>query len=354
LAGSNLTPVSTAPITLSAPTGLALDGSGNLFVTDFNSGRLVEVPTTTGLAPSLVNTGGLLQHPICVTFDFLGNTYIGDAGPAGNDASSADPGYIVKIPAGGSPVKLKVPGVKIVFPQILAIDPSSGSLIIGDGGDVTGVGQVVKLSADGTTATVIPIDGVTNPSGLAFDPADQLYVLDLFNNTITVVPPTGDQHLVSFNNSSLVASGGFAISAGGQSFVIASIGNGTDNNLLFLNGNRSTEAFGNIKVNSQSPTKTATEYNIGNLPLTLGSPFFTTNGANSAFSVLGSSTCGDGVVLASAAPCDINLQFAPTAIGQTTQQLTVQSSGYNGGGGAINAPILTVRGTGEAVVERRP
>ena len=70
--------------------------------------------------------------------------------------------------------------------------------------------------------------------------------------------------------------------------------------------------------------------------------------------MLGSSTCGNGLVLASAAPCDINVQFAPTIIGQTTQQLTVQSDGYNGGSAAINAPILTLRGTGDAVIKRRP
>ncbi len=88
--------------------------------------------------------------------------------------------------------------------------------------------------------------------------------------------------------------------------------------------------------------------------MTLSSPFYTTNGANAAFSVLGSSTCGNGLVLDSAASCDINVQFKPTTIGQTTQQLTVQSDGYNGGSGAINAPILTLRGTGEAVVKKRP
>jgi sugar lactone lactonase YvrE len=355
LTGTSLTPVPTAPLTLSGPSGLALDGAGNLFVADFDAGRLVEVPTTTGLPASVVNTGGLLKHPICVTFDSQGNTYIGDAGPDGNNASSSNPGYIVKIPAGGSPFKMTIPSVQIVFPQILRIDPVTGTLVIGDGGDFGGVGQVVKVSADGTTASVIPIDNVTNPSGLAFDPADQLYVLDLVANTITVVPPTGDQHLLSFDNSTLFASLGFAISAGGQSFVIATnpqVGN--SNNLVFLNGNRSTAAFGGVKVGLHSPTQTATEYNIGNLPLTLGSPFYTTNGANSAFSVLGSSTCGNGLVLASAAPCDINVQFAPTIIGQTTQQITVQSDGYNGGSGAINAPILTVRGTGQAVVKRRP
>jgi sugar lactone lactonase YvrE len=354
LTGTTLTPVPTGAITLSGPSGLALDGAGNLFIADFNTGRLIEVPTTTGLPPSVVNTGGLLQHPICVTFDSQGNTYIGDAGPAGINASFSDPGYVVKIPAGGSPFKMTIPSVQIVFPQIMKTDPNTAALVIGDGGDLSGVGQVVKVSADGTTASVIPIDGVTNPSGIAFDPAGQLYVLDLVANTITVIPPTGDQHLLSFNNSTLTQSGGFAISAGGQSFVIATIGNGSDNNLVFLNGNRSTAAFGGVKVGLHSPTQTATEYNIGNLPLTLGSPFYTTNGANSAFSVLGSSTCGNGLVLASAAPCDINLQFAPTIIGQTTQQLTVQSDGYNGGSGAINAPILTVRGTGQALVKRRP
>jgi hypothetical protein len=334
---------------------LALDGAGNLFITDSNTGQLVEVPTTTGLPPSVVNTGGLLQHPLCVTFDSQGNTYIGDAGPAGDNASFSDPGFIVKIPAGGSPFKMTIPSVEIVFPQILRTDPITAALVIGDGGDLSSVGQVVKVSADGTTASVIPIDGVTNPSGLAFDPADQLYVLDSNANTVTVVPPTGDQHLLTFNNSNLYFSGGFGISAGGQSFVLATLAKGASNfNLLLLNGNRSTLAFGGVKVGSQSPTKTATEYNIGNLPLTLGSPFYTTNGANSAFSVLGSSTCGNGLVLASAAPCDINVQYAPTVIGQTTQQLTVQSDGYNGGSGAINAPILTLRGTGDAVVKRRP
>ena len=88
---------------------------------------------------------------------------------------------------------------------------------------------------------------------------------------------------------------GFGISAGGQSFVLATWLNGATNyNLLLLNGNRSTLAFGGVKLGTQK-NQTATEYNIGNLPLTLGSPFYTTNGANAAFSVLGSTTCGDGL-----------------------------------------------------------
>jgi hypothetical protein len=151
--------------------------------------------------------------------------------------------------------------------------------------------------------------------------------------------------LLIFNNSALVAASSFAISAGGQDFVLTTLGNAPDNNLVFLNGNRSVLAFGGVRLGNQK-NLTATEYNIGTAALTLGSPYYTTNGTNAAFTVLGSTTCGNGLVLNPAGSCAINVQFAPGSLGQTTQQLTVNSDGYNGGSGAINSPILTLRGTG--------
>ena len=147
---------------------MALDGAGNLFITDYDTAQLVEVPTTTGLPPSVVNTGGLLQHPISVAFDAQGNTYIGDAGPAGYGATFTNPGYVVKIPVGGSPFIMTIPSVPIAFPHALAVDPITGALLIGDGGDSGNGVQVVQVSADGTTASVIPIDDLTNPSGSRF------------------------------------------------------------------------------------------------------------------------------------------------------------------------------------------
>jgi sugar lactone lactonase YvrE len=357
IGGSALTPVSTAPLSLSIPTALALDGAGNLFIADYDTAQVIEVPTTTGVAPSVINTGGLLQHPIALALDYQGNMYIGDAGPAGVYASYGNPGYVVKVPVGGVPFKMTISSsVQIVLPQSLATDPTTAALVIGDNGDQSSVGQVVQVSADGTTGTVIKISGVTNPSGLAFDAADQLYVLDIYTNAIYVVPPTTTglaTHLLEFDNSALVYTSAFAISAGGQSFVLTTLGNTPSDNLVYLNGNRSTLAFGGVKVGNQSQTQTATEYNIGNMPLALSSPYYTTDGVNAAFSVLGSTTCGNGKVLDSSASCTINVQFTPDTIGQTTQQLTVNSNGYNGGSTAINAPILTLRGTGNAAVKKK-
>jgi hypothetical protein len=86
---------------------------------------------------------------------------------------------------------------------------------------------------------------------------------------------------------------------------------------------------------------TATEYNIGNLSLTLQGLEAITNPPGAPFSALGSSTCAPSLVLASSTSCTINFQFTPQFIGQTTQEVAVTSNAYNNDG-----PILTLKGTG--------
>jgi hypothetical protein len=347
LSGSTLTPVSTGALALQAPTAVALDGAGDLFIADFNLGEVIEVPIG-GQAPSVViPPGGVLQHPIALTVDFHGNLYVGDAGPAGFLASSSNPGYVVMLPFGGTAYQMTLPASlnpQIVFPQALATNFYTGVLTIGDGGDPSGTGQVVGVTPDGSVGGVIPISGVTDPTGLAYDPAGALYVLDGTTSTITVDPLFNGQsavpYLLPFNNSSLSAASALAISAGGQSFVIANIGGGFTN-LVLLNGNSASLSFGNVQENTQSQSMTATEQNIGNSPLTLASPYYTTSTPTSAFNVLGSSTCGNNVVVSVGSSCSINVQFAPVFIGHTTQQLTIDSNGYNNA-----SSVLALDGTG--------
>ena len=206
-----------------------MDGSGNLYIGDFNLGEVIKVPIPSGGASTVVDPGGLLQHPLAMAFDPQGNLYIGDAGSGGIFASSANPGYVVKVPVAGTPFKLTIPSVSVVFPQALNPDPTNSVMWIGDGGDPSSVGQVVQVADDGSSASVLPVNDVTNPTGLGFDTAKDLYVLDGTANTITVVPPTSSgvaPHLVEFDNALLASASAMGMSAGGQSFIIANIGTG--------------------------------------------------------------------------------------------------------------------------------
>jgi hypothetical protein len=153
---------------------------------------------------------------------------------------------------------------------------------------------------------------------------------------------------MQFDNSKLTAASGFANSAGGQNFVLANLAGPGTSNLVHLNGNRSTLAFGSVTDGTQSQPLTALVYNIGNVNMTLGSPYYTTNGANAAFSILGSSFCDNGNFLAPSWSCNIDVEFTPQHIGLTTQQLTVHSDGYNGGSGVGTPPVIVLQGTGAA------
>jgi sugar lactone lactonase YvrE len=334
---------------LAAPSALALDGAGDLFIADYNKAYVVEVPVSGAAAFVLTNIPtGLLQHPIALAFDYLGNLYIGDGGPEPQNVGPGEPGYIVKVPVTGTAFKMTIPtNVSILFPQALATDPLTANLLIGDGGAVADYpnGQVVQLSANGATATVVTPNAVVDPTGLAVDPADDLYVLDGVTETITAVPPktAGPQFLVQFNNTALTTASALAISAGGQSFIVAN-GGKTSGNLYYLNGNASTLSFGDVKVGTPSPAQTATVLNIGNLQLKLGSPYYTnTTGNNRAFSFGNSTTCTNALELNSSAACTINVQFTPQFLGRTTQQTVIDSNAYNTGG-----PVLLLEGTGTA------
>jgi sugar lactone lactonase YvrE len=351
LNGSSPQAVSTGGIALQAPSAVAMNGEGDLFIADFNLGEVVVVPTTTGQLPYVLNTGKLLQHPIALALDFLGDLYIGDSGPDGDNASSTAPGYVVEVPYKGSAFTLPTPGVKVIFPEALAADSISGNLLIGDGGDVsTGAGQIVTVPANGGNASVVVVTGATaptDPSGLTFDAAENLYVLDGVANTITVVPPSGASYLLNFEGSALAAPSAMVSSAGSQSFVIANIGGGSSNSLVYLNGNSSTLAFGNQALKNQSQTMTATVANIGNQTMTLSKPnYYKLVTANAAFSVLGSSTCSGGDSLTSSTTCSINVQFDPTVPGAQTEKLTISSNAYNSG-----TPVSTFNGTGTGTAQ---
>jgi sugar lactone lactonase YvrE len=336
---------------LSAPSAVAMNGEGDLYIADFNLGEVIVVPTTTGIPPYVLNTGSVkLQHPISLALDELGDLYVGDAGSAGEDATGAAPGFVAVVPYNGSAFTLAINGVSIIFPQALAINSSNGDLVIGDGGDGSDGGQIVQVTPAGAASVLSVTNPATpsNPTGLSFDAAGNLYILDGTLNTITEVYTNQTSTLLAIANpSALSYPSALASSAGSQSFVVANLGGGTANNLVYLNGNSVSFAFGSQVNNSTSASQIATVANIGNQSLTLSN---TRNGYYNPNPIPGfglgtTTTCANGDVYTSLTSCFFAVEFEPTSkyTGAQSEQVTINSNAYNSG-----TPAINLTGTGTA------
>ena len=72
---------------LNGPSGVAVDGAGNVYVTDFRNNRVLKLAADSSTPTVLPFTG--LNHPFGVAVDGAGNLYVTDAG-----------NRVVKLPAG--------------------------------------------------------------------------------------------------------------------------------------------------------------------------------------------------------------------------------------------------------------
>lgn len=216
---------------LNTPSGLAVDGSGNLYIADFGNNRVRKV-TPGGTITTVAGTGNsgyagdggqatsaLLTTPASVAVDGSGNLYIADTG--NNVVREVSSTGIIRTIAGigytgysgdGGPAT----SAQLSSPMAIAVD-SVGNLFIADGG--TAVRQVVYptgvintiaggsrgYSGDGGMATNAQL---SSPSALALDASGNLLVADTGNNAIRLLQPSsGTITLQSVVNGASLASG---------------------------------------------------------------------------------------------------------------------------------------------------
>ena len=177
---------------LSAPRGLAIDGTGHLYIADSLNNRVRRVDLSTGMISTFAGDGAagssgdggpaaaaMLNSPQGLAFSEDGYLYIADA--VNNRIRAVSPASVITTVAGtGEPGDSgdgrKAVAAELNLPVALAVD-SRGILYIADSENH----RVRKVDLNGVITTVAEL-GL--PLGVSVDTNGNLYVVDTTNNRV--------------------------------------------------------------------------------------------------------------------------------------------------------------------------
>jgi sugar lactone lactonase YvrE len=200
-----------------SPNGLAIDSQGNLYVADTGNSTIRKV-TASGVVTTIAGTAGmkgssdgkgaaaLFSSTTGIAVDGTGNLYVTDTGnntirkidTTGQSSTIAGtPGVSGSIDNTGSAASFD-------GPTGVAVD-SSGNLYVADTGNDT----IRKIGSAGAVTTLAGLAGQSgdvdafgigarfkNPAGVALDSSDNVYVSDIGNFAIREISPTGSTSTV--------------------------------------------------------------------------------------------------------------------------------------------------------------
>lgn len=211
-----------------SPQGLAVDSSGNIYIADVRnnvirklSGSTVSTVAGNGTQPPGANgNGGLainayLNSPAGVAVDGSGNLFIADAGNSRIQRVDAATGIVTTVAGNGNAGffgdGLLAKSAQLNLPLGIAVD-TAGNLYIAD----TFNNRVRKVTAGTNIITTIagsttgfggdfgpgPSAKLNHPTAIAIDSARNIYVADSLNNRIRMLAPSGIIQTIAGNGIS--------------------------------------------------------------------------------------------------------------------------------------------------------
>ena len=247
---------------LSDPSGgVALDGSGNLYIVDRGNDRIRKVDSAGVI--STVAGREQLSGPLGVAPDGSGNLYIADAG--NHRIHKVDSAGVITTVAGSGTAGFSgdssaAVSAQLNFPSDVAPD-GAGNLYIADFGnnrirkvDSAGVISTVAgsgtagFSGDGGAATAAQLN---SPNGMALDGAGNLYIADGLNHRIRKVDSDGNISTVAGDGTNSYGGDGGAATAA-QLDTPADVALDAAGNLYIVDNNnnriRKVNSAGNIST----------------------------------------------------------------------------------------------------------
>ncbi len=329
---------------------LAIDAGGNLYVADTENNAVKEILAVNGsipASPTIKTLGSGFSEPAGVAVDTSGDVYVTNSGNNTVEEMEAVNG---SIPASPTIHEL---GSGFHQPLGVAVD-ASGNVYVADSGD----NAVKEIAAGDGTITTLG-SGFDTPYSLTLDDAGDLYVADYGNNAVKeIVAVNGSipaSPVVEKLGSGFYGPAGVAVDAAGNVYVADSQDAHIDK-LDFADPPSLTFASTAIGAVSTDSPRTVTLLNFGNASLTFPVPpagnnpsittNFTLNSSGASACPLLTSESSEPATLAAGASCQLPISFAPTATGALTGSLALTDNNLNASAPNYASQSITLNGTG--------